>query len=442
MSEQTKTVGLFDFISEAYFQFGNYVNTQRQIPSVFDGLKPVYRRVIYSTYTFGLGRFQKTATIGGDVIGKYHPHGDASVYPVVSNLVNSGYLTGQGDHGFKELDGTVSPPAAPRYSEARMNKDFYKMLDLLMKYVPFNQSDLNYPEPDYIPTPVPLCLTFGAMGLGIGFNVRVPAFSFKSLFNAILHDDYNLLEAPDGLTLDKDNSDLEEFWLTGRGNIAYKLNTEYVRTEEGEGYRIWGNPLMFTPGTEDLDEWVDEGQIFYRQSFHNDWPCITVMKAPYVRKINIDELGDIVENMASWRKKFYLRVSDGKNIYPIGLREWLSQTFNRYLDLLKSYQESNLISLKKEKSVYQWIPFVVKALNEDDTLENEDLIEMFDGKLPNKNMSPLDEETLTSIFRKQLGTLRRTDFGPKLAEIESGITKFTAMDPLTEIKSIVDDFGK
>jgi len=108
-------------VSEQFKLYGEYVNLHRHIPYVYDGLKPSYRRTIQSALDVAKTKMAKVATISGHTIGTYHPHGDASINPIVSQLVQAGIFKGQGNHGADVLHGEDISPAAPRYIEAMLS---------------------------------------------------------------------------------------------------------------------------------------------------------------------------------------------------------------------------------------------------------------------------------------------------------------------------------
>ena len=176
--ENKNTVSIGDFVTESMTHFGKEVNTNRQLPHVLDGLKPVYRRIIYETLTNNVGSMTKTAAIAGRVIATTHPHSDSSVVPPISNLVRWNILEGQGNHGLKSLMGDDIDAAAPRYTEAKISSKYLNIFKEFMPYVEYVDAEMpGYKEPKYLPSPIPLCLSFSTLGIGIGVNTRVPAFT-------------------------------------------------------------------------------------------------------------------------------------------------------------------------------------------------------------------------------------------------------------------------
>jgi DNA gyrase/topoisomerase IV subunit A len=151
-------IAMIDFSEKAIVEFGDYTNNKRHMPGLYDGCKPSYRRVIYTTMEFP-DKMVKVMTLSGKCSGQYSPHKSESLNDVISNLVRIGVLDGQGGHGSKAiLKEHCKEAAAPRYIEAKLNKNWRDMMDPLMKYVDWSMSELNYREPDFLPSPVQISL--------------------------------------------------------------------------------------------------------------------------------------------------------------------------------------------------------------------------------------------------------------------------------------------
>ena len=180
--ENQKVVGV-DLNSEmkkAYIDYAMSVIVSRALPDVRDGMKPVHRRILYDMYDAGLlyeGDFRKSATTVGDVLGKYHPHGDASVYDAMVRMgqdFSLRYPLVQGKGNFGSIDG--DPPAAYRYTEAKMSKISALMLtDIEKETVDFvSKFDDSRKEPDALPSRFPQLLVNGSSGIAVGMATNIP----------------------------------------------------------------------------------------------------------------------------------------------------------------------------------------------------------------------------------------------------------------------------
>ena len=188
-------------MKSAYIDYSMSVIVSRALPDVRDGLKPVHRRVLYGMHQLGLrgsSKFKKSAFIVGEVLGKYHPHGDSSVYDTMVRMAQEWSLRylmvdGQGNYG--SVDG--DSPAAMRYTEARMQKISEEMVADLDKDTVDHQ--LNYDdsimEPTVLPTKIPNLLVNGASGIAVGMATNMPP--------------HNLTEVIDGTVAYIENNDIE-----------------------------------------------------------------------------------------------------------------------------------------------------------------------------------------------------------------------------------------
>ncbi len=231
-------------IKDSFLKYAMAVNVSRAIPDVRDGLKPVQRRIIYSMGENGLTydkKFKKCATVVGDVLGKYHPHGDSSVYDALVRLaqdftINEPLIDGQGNFG--SVDG--DPAAAYRYTESRLSKVAGEMLrDINKETVDFRPNfDNTKMEPVVLPSRFPNILVNGSDGIAVGMATSIPPHNLTEVINGVLaliddpeisvDDLLNYIPAPDyptkGLILG--GSAIKHAYKTGKGGIILRARTE------------------------------------------------------------------------------------------------------------------------------------------------------------------------------------------------------------------------
>ncbi|GJN57047.1 DNA gyrase subunit A [Elizabethkingia anophelis] len=189
--EKLIPINIVDEMKSSYIDYSMSVIVSRALPDVRDGLKPVHRRVLYGMYGLGVfsnRKYLKSARIVGDVLGKYHPHGDSSVYDAMVRMAQSWSLRyplvdGQGNYG--SMDG--DPPAAMRYTEARLKKISDEILsDLDKETVDFqNNFDDSLQEPKVLPTRVPALLVNGTSGIAVGMATNMAPHNLTESINAI-----------------------------------------------------------------------------------------------------------------------------------------------------------------------------------------------------------------------------------------------------------------
>src|SRR5213083_2956000 len=181
-----------DELKESFLDYSMSVIVSRALPDVRDGLKPVHRRILYAMHELGLvpGRpYKKSATVVGDVLGKYHPHGDSSVYDAIVRMVQDFSLRyplvdGQGNFG--SVDGDSA--AAYRYTEARLTRIAMEMLaDIDKNTVDFAPNfDDRLQEPTVLPSAVPNLLINGSSGIAVGMATNIPPHNISEVINATI----------------------------------------------------------------------------------------------------------------------------------------------------------------------------------------------------------------------------------------------------------------
>ena len=235
----------------SYIDYAMYVIVGRALPDVRDGLKPVHRRILYAMYEDGLTSdkpFKKSATCVGDVLGRYHPHGDASVYDAMVRLAQNfsmRYMLVDGHGNFGSVDG--DPPAAYRYTEARLSKISNEMLrDIDKETVDWDPNfDETRKEPRVLPSRFPNLLVNGSSGIAVGMATNIPPHNLKEVINACvcvlenpeatLADLMQHITGPDfptrGIIMGR--SGIRQAYATGRGKVVVRARTEFE--EHGQG---------------------------------------------------------------------------------------------------------------------------------------------------------------------------------------------------------------
>lgn len=180
-------------MKRAYLDYAMSVIVSRALPDVRDGLKPVHRRILYAMYKMGLSstaRFSKSASVVGEVLGKYHPHGDSSVYEALARLAQDfsmryPLIKGQGNFG--SVDG--DPPAAMRYTEVKLAKIADEMVaDIEKETVGWTDNfDGKLKEPTYLPAKLPNLLLMGAEGIAVGMATKIPPHNLREIVDAVVH---------------------------------------------------------------------------------------------------------------------------------------------------------------------------------------------------------------------------------------------------------------
>lgn len=256
-SEETniKPVEIVDEVKQSMLQYGMSVLVGRALPDVRDGLKPVHRRILYTMYDLGLTPekpYKKCATTVGAVLGSYHPHGDSSVYEAMVRMAQDfslRYPLVDGHGNFGNIDGY--PPAAYRYTEARMNKLSLHMLDDIEKdtvnFVP--NFDDSKKEPEVLPVRFPQLLVNGSSGIAFGMATEIPPHNLGEVIDGMcclidnpdadLQELCQYIKGPDfptgGIIMGR--SGIRAAYATGKGKITVRGKTEIEELSNGK-FRI------------------------------------------------------------------------------------------------------------------------------------------------------------------------------------------------------------
>ncbi|WP_341661839.1 DNA gyrase subunit A [Blattabacterium cuenoti] len=243
--EKLISINIEDEMKSSYIDYSMSVIVSRALPDVRDGLKPVHRRVLYGMYQLGIvsnSSYKKSARIVGEVLGKYHPHGDISVYDTMVRMTQKWTLRyplidGQGNFGSLDAD----PPAAMRYTEVKMKKISEEMLlDLKKETVDMQLNfDDSLEEPTVLPTRIPNLLINGSSGIAVGMATNIPPHNLTETINAICayidHNDISIeqimkyIKGPDfptgGIIYGYDG--VKNSFYTGKGRIVLRAKVHF-----------------------------------------------------------------------------------------------------------------------------------------------------------------------------------------------------------------------
>ena len=326
-----KPIEMYDEMSSSYLSYAMSVIVSRALPDIRDGLKPVHRRIIYAMHKGGFDwskQYRKSARIVGDVIGKYHPHGDQAVYDALVRMVQDFSMSlplidGQGNFG--SVDG--DPPAAMRYTETRLAKISQNLIDDIDKdTVEFKSNyDETEKEPEVLPAQYPNLLVNGAGGIAVGMATSIPPHNLSEVINATLaiidNKDIKINElmkhipGPDfptgGTIIGKDI--IKTGYKTGRGSFKIRGNVSIEQLKNGKE-RIVINSIPYQINKSVLNEKIVE----------------------LIRNKKIDGISDIRDE--SNREGIRVAIDLKKNIEP----ETVKRQLYKYTSLESSFSFNTL----------------------------------------------------------------------------------------------------
>jgi DNA gyrase subunit A len=262
---------IVDEMSKSYLDYAMSVIVSRALPDVRDGLKPVHRRILYAMWSVGLrasGKFRKSATVVGEVLGKYHPHGDSAVYESMVRMAQDfsmRYPLVRGQGNFGSMDGDNA--AAMRYTEAKLSAISEEMMfDIEKDTVAFVPNfDGSHKEPRVVPAKLPNLLLNGTMGIAVGMATNIPPHNLKELAAAIEHlianpdasieDLAQFVKGPDfptgGIIYNK--QDILTAYATGKGGVVLRGKAD-IEEMKGGGFQIIVSEIPYQVNKADLVE--------------------------------------------------------------------------------------------------------------------------------------------------------------------------------------------
>ena len=396
-SSNIDKISIGAFSEDAYLNYSMYVILDRALPSLLDGLKPVQRRIIYAMSELGLKhntKHKKSARTVGDVLGKFHPHGDTACYEAMVMMAqsfsyNSPLIDGQGNWGTQDDPKSF---AAMRYTESKLTK----YSDLLLRnlkngtvdWIP--NFDGSIDEPKFLPSLIPNILVNGSSGIAVGMSTDIPPHNLGEIILAVQHliknpkcsvkDLIDFIPAPDyptGGSLLRNESDINEIYNEGTGNI--KLRAEYASKSK----EITINSLPYQASTTKIIEQIQSQIIEKKISFIGSVEDQSDEKNPVKIIIRIKgssvSAEDVMNHLyfttdleRSYRANLNIITSEGKP-KVMNLREILSQWLEFRMDTYKKQLNHENNQILERLHILEGFLIVYKHLDKIiSILRNED----------------------------------------------------------------------
>ena len=458
-----------DLVKEMETSFMEYsmsVIVDRALPDVRDGLKPVHRRILYSLYENGLTSdkpFRKSATCVGDVIGRYHPHGDASVYDAMVRMAQDfsmrcPLVDGHGNFG--SIDG--DPPAAYRYTEARMSRLSNEMLRDIDKqvvdWVP--NFDETRKEPKVLPSRFPNLLVNGSSGIAVGMATNIPPHNLREVIDACLcvldnpeaelGDLMQYIKGPDfptrGIIMGR--SGIRAAYATGRGRILVRGRTEFE--EHGQNrvriivtelpYQVNKKKLVENIGEQVKDKRLEGISDLRDESDRNGMRIVIELKKDANPQVVLNRLFAQTALQSSFSVNMLALVDDQSQPRCLTLRNVLDEylSFQEQViirrtefDLKKARERAHIVEglLIAQDNIDEVIRIIRSAYDD----AKERLMERF-------GLSEIQAQTILDMRLKALQGLEREKLEAEYKELEEKITYYQAvLADINLVKGILRD---
>jgi len=439
---ETETVE--NVMENSFIRYSMSVIVDRALPDVRDGMKPVHRRILYSMGEQGVrpgGQFRKSARIVGDVMGKYHPHGDSSIYDAMVRLAQDWsmrypLIDGQGNFGSPDGD----PPAAMRYTEARLARAGDEILrDLDKNTVDFRDNfDGSEQEPVVLPAKLPNLLLNGSMGIAVGMATNIPTHNLSELVDGIIHlidnpeatsdDLMKFVKGPDfptGATV-YGGAPMKQAYQTGRGSVVIRAVGLIEEDKKGKS-KIVFTEVPYGVSKEDLKEKIAElaktGKLSGVADVRDETArgkvrfVVELKKGAYPNKI-MNQLFKLTSLQTSFHYNM-LALVNGLQPRVLGLRDILHEFIKHRQSVVRRRTEFELNKAKARAHILEGLKIaldhideVIKTIRASKTYE-----EAHDNLMSKFNLSDIQAQAILAMQLRKLTGLERQAIEDELAEL-------------------------
>ncbi len=437
-------------MEDSYLRYSMSVIIDRALPDVRDGLKPVHRRILYTMNESGLrstARHRKSATVVGDVMGRYHPHGDSSIYDAMVRMAQPWamrYMLVNGQGNFGSMDG--DPPAAYRYTEAKMARLADELLaDIDKETVDFRENyDTTRTEPSVLPSKLPNLLLNGQLGIAVGMATNIPPHNLSELVDAevelidnpeaTLDDLLKHVKGPDfptgGIIYGKES--IRTAYATGRGGVVTRGVAEIVEGAKGR-HQIVITEIPYALNKESLvlkiADLVRDKKLVGISDLRDETArgevriVIDLKKDAYPKKI-LNQLFKMTQLQQSFHFNM-MALIDGIQPRVLGLQDILSEHIKHRKVVIRRRTEFELKKAKERAHVLEGLKIaldhideVIKTIRASDTTEDAqaNLIKQF-------KLSEIQAKAILAMQLRTLAGLERKKIEDELAELMKLIAK-------------------
>ena len=437
-------------MKSSYIDYAMSVIVGRALPDVRDGLKPVHRRILYAMYEDGLTSdkpFKKSATCVGDVLGRYHPHGDASVYDAMVRLAQDfsmRYPLVDGHGNFGSVDG--DPPAAYRYTEARMSKLCNEMLrDIDKDTVDWDPNfDESRKEPRVLPSRFPNLLVNGSSGIAVGMATNIPPHNLREVIDACvcvldnpeaeLADLMEYIKGPDfptkGMIMGR--SGIRAAYATGRGKITVRARTEFEEFGQNREriivtelpYQVNKRQLIAAMAEQVRDKRLEGISDIRDETDRNGMRVVIELKKDANPQVVLNRLFAQTQMQTTFGVTMLALVNNQQQPKILSLRHMLDEYLAFQEEIITRRTQYDLKKALERQHVLQGlliaednIDEVIKTIRESYDNAKERLMARF-------NLSEIQAQVVLDMQLKRLQGLEREKLEAEYAELEKRIAYY------------------
>jgi DNA gyrase subunit A len=470
-------IQLVDEMRTSYIDYAMSVIVARALPDVRDGLKPVHRRILYAMWKLGLrhtSKYLKSARVVGDVMGKFHPHGDLSIYDAMVRMaqdfsMGTPLVHGQGNFG--SMDG--DPAAAMRYTEAKLFKVAEEMLlDIEKETVQFTANyDGSQKEPSVLPSKLPNLLLNGSMGIAVGMATNIPPHNLVELCDGVVHlidnptatvEDINeIIKGPDFPTgaIIYNKKDILSAYATGRGGIVIRARAE-IQEGKGDKHQIIISEIPYQVNKSKLIEKIAtlvqekklEGIRDLRDESNKDGVRIVVelKKDAYPKKV-LNKLYTVTELQTTFHVNMIALV-DGIQPRLLNLKTVLEEYVKHREDVIRKRTAYDLAKAEERAHILEGLKKALDKIDQviDTIRKSKDKEQAKENLMKKFKFSERQTVAILEMRLQQLANLERKKIEDELKEKLALIKELEALLASTkkilgvvkkELLDIRDQFG-
>ena len=289
-------------------------------------------------------------------------------------------------------------------------------------------------EPLYIPLVLPLCMYLSNLveGLGVAIKTKYPNFSPKSMYQAYINNNPYLLEPNVNLLLDKEHSELERLWKTGKGSVvyAYRISRQMSPDGKAEGILFEGDTGIFTPNLTKLRALESAGKVFIDDMTDLSGPKLFVGRIPGARGITIEEIETLCRRACYNNTVYQLNVTDGNTAFRIPLYDWIDYTYKNYIKLVTEINQKRIDKVKFDIMVQEALPVISNyIININPKATDKEICDAL-------GVSP---EIVSSVMSKPISYLRKNkDTSERVKELKNKLKELKKFDPVVYTENIIN----
>ena len=437
-------------MEDSFLRYSMSVIVDRALPDVRDGLKPVHRRILYVMNKLGLtptAKTEKSAKIVGDVMGKYHPHGDTAIYEAMVRLAQGWvmrYPLVQGQGNFGSMDG--DPPAAYRYTEAKLGRAGYELLtDLEKETVDFRDNyDGSVQEPSVLPAKLPNLILNGQVGIAVGMATSIPTHNLNEVVDAV----FALLDNPEATTSDLlkyvkgpdfptggtiyAGENMRQAYSTGKGSVVMRAETNIEETKNGR-FRIVVTEIPYAVNKANLvlkiadlskEKKITAISGLIDESSRGKVRIVIDLKKDSFPKKVLNQLFKLSPLQSTFHYNM-LALVDGIQPRLLGLKDILREFISHRKNVVRRRTEFELKKAKDRAHILEGLTIALDHIDEVIKLirASSDYDEALTGLMSKFNLTELQGRAILAMQLRKLTGLDRQEIENELAELRKTIAE-------------------